>query len=84
MEIFKKLPFDIQTKIYDINLQHHINTTKNNHKKVMFELEGVVDDMGHYFGLYDHEHAFYENEIWNIGESIIFYLRDDKEIWCNY
>ena len=75
MELFKNLPFDIQTKIHDLNMQHHINITKNNHKKVMFELEGVIDDMGHYFGLYDNE-----GEIWNIGESIIYFLGDEPTI----
>ena len=78
MEIFKNLPFDVQKKIYDIREEEDaIEHTKYLHGEVMNELHDTIEEMGHYFGLFDHDDDDGEyEEIWNIGDSILLYLQD--------
>ena len=77
MEIFKKLPYDIQENIYKIH------NTKYEYDKVIKELEGVIGDAVNYFGI---KLYFYDDEIddimngkseLGIGESLILFLKDD-------
>ena len=81
METFKKLPYDIQSHIYNIYKPKH------EYDKVMEELQGVIGDTLNYFGvkLYYYDDEIDEimdgkNQQENIGEYLLLFLHDDIAI----
>lgn len=81
MEIYKNLPYDIQSNIYDIYKPKH------DYDKVMKELIGVIGDTINYFGvgLYFYDDEIDEimdgkNEEENIGKYLVLFLHDEMVI----
>jgi len=70
METFKKLPYDIQSHIYNIYKPKH------EYDKVMEELQGVIGDTLNYFGL---KLYYNKNEIMD-EKNIYENLRSNKSI----
>jgi hypothetical protein len=82
MEIFKQLPYDIQSHIYNIYKPKH------DYDKVIAELKGLIGDTLNYFGLklyYNKNEIMDEKNIYeNIGEHMILFLDDNMEMILKY